>query len=657
MSRFDTLLIANRGEIACRVIETARRRGLRTVAVCSSADRDARHVTMADLHVEIGEAPARDSYLRIDRLVEACRQTGAQAIHPGYGFLSESAEFSKACRDAGLVFVGPSPESIAALGNKSAGKALARRIGVPCLPGYDGADQTMDTLLARAVEIGAPLMIKAAAGGGGRGMRRCDDVGDTQALREQLEAARQEAQASFGSGQLLLERLVIEARHVEIQVFGDTHGHYVHLGERDCSTQRRNQKILEEAPAPGVDPALRDAMGEAAIRLARAVDYHGAGTIEFLLAPDGQYYFLEMNTRLQVEHPVTEAITGLDLVGWQLDVAMGLPLPLAQSEIRWQGHAIEARLCAEDAWAGFVPQAGPILAVHLPEGRDVRIDHGLALRPVVPAHYDSMVAKLIAHGPDRESARRQLVQALAETSVLGLTTNRDYLITCLNAEPFAHPRLSTAWLGAASAHWSAPAPDTDWWALAATCLVSERGAGYGEFANFGSAGPRSLPMILSAGGRRQTLRITLIGPEHCRVEIDDEHRDVRLRREPGGLRAASIDGVARAMRWAADRDRASLDAFGVCAELIDLTHTASRADRPASGRVVCAMHGLVVSLAVRSGQEVQRGQLLLAIEAMKMQHRIEAPIDGRIAELGVAEGQQVAPGRLLVNIEALAAPA
>jgi len=653
MSRFDTLLIANRGEIACRIIETARRQGLRTVAVCSSADRSARHVRMADAHVEIGAPAATESYLRIDRILDACQRSGAQAVHPGYGFLSESAEFSRACRDAGIVFVGPSPESISALGNKSAGKELARSVGVPCLPGYNGAAQDTETLMQRAREIGAPLMIKAAAGGGGRGMRRCDNLDDEQTLRELLDAARQEAAASFGNGQLLLERLVLDARHVEIQVFGDSHGNYVHLGERDCSTQRRNQKILEEAPAPGIDEALREAMGGAAITLARSVGYEGAGTIEFLLAPDHSFYFLEMNTRLQVEHPVTEAVTGLDLVQWQLEVAQGNRLPLGQHDIRWQGHSIEARLCAEDAWAGFIPQAGEIIGCRLPEGRGVRIDHGLASAPVIPPHYDSMIAKVIAHGPTREAARQSLMASLAETSVLGVTTNRDYLIACLRAEPFATARLSTAWLEASAGGFAQPRPDSRWWALAAACLARHQGAGYGGFANFGSAGGREWPVSLATGSERKAMRIRSTTPGRFQIEVDEQHLEVVLDGSNEDEVTATIDGISRRAHFCGTRTAAHLDALGVCAAFTDTTHDASHGERRTSGRINCAMHGLVVRVAVQPGERVRRGQLLLAIEAMKMQHRIEAPIDGTVAEIGVAVGQQVSPGRLLANIAAL----
>ncbi|MCC7122972.1 MAG: ATP-grasp domain-containing protein, partial [Gammaproteobacteria bacterium] len=393
---FDTLLVANRGEIACRILRSARALGLRTVAVYSEADREARHVALADVAVAIGPAPARDSYLSIERLLAACAASGAQAVHPGYGFLSENPAFARACEEAGLVFVGPPADAITRLGNKRAARRLAERVGVPCLVGYDGDDQSAAALSREATRLGAPLMIKAAAGGGGRGMRRVDELSEFDAA---CETARREAAAACGSGELLLERLVHRARHVEVQVLADRFGHCIHLGERDCSTQRRHQKLVEEAPAPGVTASLRAALGEAAVKLALAAGYVGAGTVEFLLDPEGRFHFLEVNTRLQVEHPVTEAITGLDLVELQLRIARSESLPLRQEDVRFEGHAIEARLCAEDAFDAFRPQAGPILAWRLPEGSPgVRVDHGLAAHAEVSRHYDSMIAKLIAVG-------------------------------------------------------------------------------------------------------------------------------------------------------------------------------------------------------------------------------------------------------------------
>ncbi len=659
---FDTLLIANRGEIACRVIRSARAMGLRTVAVYSDADRDARHVALADQAVRIGPPPARDSYLNVAALIDACRASGAGAVHPGYGFLSENADFARALRDAGLVFVGPDPESIDALGNKSAAKRLAERIGLPCLPGYSGTDQSLDTLLRESTRIGAPLMIKAAAGGGGRGMRRCDDVGDHAALSRLLDAARSEAAASFGNGDLLLERLVEQARHVEIQVFGDRHGGCVHLGERDCSTQRRNQKILEEAPAPGVDAALRTRMGDAAVRLAREVGYVGAGTVEFLLAPDGEFHFLEMNTRLQVEHPVTEAVTGLDLVEWQLRVARGERLPLGQQDIRWNGHAIEARLCAEDAWAGFVPQVGRVIGWHVPERDGLRVDHGLAATPEVTPHYDSMIAKLIAAGPDREAARQRLVAALAQTSVLGLGTNRDYLLACLRASEFIAPTLSTAWLGQASAHWSRPVADSRWLAIAAACRLARLSAAHGALAGFSSTGRRVTPMPLEVDGTLHQIRIEYGAGADAAVGIGDARHTVSVIGSlPGSTQAGTdpmrvqvvLDGQVVGARVALHGAGGWLDALGVCAAFSDRSDTPARRDaRDGGGTIHARMHGQVVAVAVEVGQPVARGAVLLSIEAMKMEHRIEAPLDGVVAEVAVERGMQVTPGRLLVRIEA-----
>jgi geranyl-CoA carboxylase alpha subunit len=705
MARFDTLLVANRGEIACRVIRSARAAGLRTVAVYSDPDAGAPHVRDADVAVRIGPGPARDSYLDAARILEACRATGAQAVHPGYGFLSESADFARACRDAGLVFVGPPPESIDALGNKSAAKRVARRVDVPCLPGYEGGAQDDDKLVTQARRIGAPLMIKAAAGGGGRGMRRSDDVGDEPALRALLGSARDEALASFGSGELLLERRLDEARHVEVQVFGDEHGGCVHLGERDCSTQRRNQKILEESPAPGVSDALRARMGEAAVRLAREVGYVGAGTVEFLLAPDGAFWFLEMNTRLQVEHPVTEAVTGLDLVDWQLRVAQGEPMPLAQHEIRWTGHAIEARLCAEDAYGGFVPQVGTVRGWRLPQGPGLRVDHGLAEPAEVTPHYDSMIAKLIAHGADREAARARLVSALGRTAMPGLRTNRDFLLDCLRSPVFAEGRLSTAWLGEASGAWTAPAPDARWLAIAAALRVHDAGRRHGPFACWSSAGRRTTPMRIAAAGREVAVRVEYGDGGAMRVGVAAATRPGRGAATPATVATGAtgatevavasrtptdapqapspdapppdagvgievlggrdgdvdlvVDGLRTTVRARLDAGGGWLDAHGISEAFADLTDVRRDAgDDTSGGSVTSRMHGLLVKLAVAPGQRVARGEFLLAIEAMKMEHRFEAPIAGTVAEVGAVQGAQVSPGRLLVRIEAdPAAPA
>ncbi|HMO44417.1 MAG TPA: biotin carboxylase N-terminal domain-containing protein [Rubrivivax sp.] len=650
---FDTVLIANRAEIACRVVRTARAMGLRTVAVYSDADRDALHVQQADTALRIGAGPARDSYVDIQRVIDACKRSGAGAVHPGYGFLSENADFARACRDAGIVFVGPSPEAIDALGHKAEAKQRAQSIGVPCLPGYAGKAQDNDTLLGEAKRIGAPLMIKASAGGGGRGMRRCDDTGDTAALEQLIESARAEAQASFGNGELLLERLVEEARHVEVQVFGDTRGGAVHLGERDCSTQRRNQKILEEAPAPGVSPELRARMGEAAVKLVREVGYVGAGTVEFLLTPDGEFHFLEMNTRLQVEHPVTEAITGLDLVEWQLRIARGEAIPLQQADIRWHGHAIEARLCAEDAFHGFAPQAGRIEHWSVPAGEGIRIDHGMVAQPTIPPYYDSMVAKLIAYGADREQARGRLQRALAGSSVLGLTTNRDYLLQALAAPAFALPQLATRWLGEASPAWSARLPDARWAALAAALRLHRQAQGFGALALWSSAGRRETPCRLSVGARVFELRLAYRRGEPIEVGAGDARHAVEVQQDDGLEAQLIVDGAHLRVRCSMQGDAGWLDADGICAAWTDISQAPPQRDDEAShGIITSRMHGQLVRLTVELGQRVSKGDFVLAIEAMKMEHRIEAPIAGTVVEVGAAAGTQVAPGRLLLRIEA-----
>ncbi|RPH62144.1 MAG: ATP-grasp domain-containing protein [Burkholderiales bacterium] len=645
---FDTLLVANRGEIACRILRTARAMGLRTVAVYSAADRAARHVAMADTAVAIGGGAARDTYLSIERILHACAASGAQAVHPGYGFLAENASFARACLRAGLVFVGPSPEAIETLGNKVAAKQLAARSGVACLPGYGGDQQSPDVLAREAARLGAPLMIKAAAGGGGRGIRRVDDLADFAAA---CAAARGEAAAAFGSGDLLLERLVHLARHVEVQVLADRFGHCVHLGERDCSTQRRHQKIIEEAPAPGVTPALRASMGEAAVKLALAAGYVGAGTVEFLLDPEGGFHFLEVNTRLQVEHPVTEAVTGLDLVELQLRIARGEPLPFGQQAVRFEGHAIEARLCAEDAFDGFAPQSGPILAWRLPGSPRVRVDHELAPHAELSRHYDSMIAKLVAKGRDRDEARRRLVDALGRTSILGVGTNRDFLIACLQAPAFVESRLSTSWVDAAAVDWKPPTPGSRWQAVATALWADAQAQPHGALANWSSTGPRTMVASMASAGRTWQARITPAADGY-RVAIDDSEHLVSI----GGEDRIEVDGLTLRSQAHCARDPGGavsgwLDLAGVCALFDDVSiRPPRRTARSAGGDVCATMHGQVASLAIATGDRVRAGQALLAIEAMKMQHRIDAPVDGRVIELGARVGAQVAPGTLLLRI-------
>jgi 3-methylcrotonyl-CoA carboxylase alpha subunit len=508
---FRKILIANRGEIACRVAATARRLGIAVVAVHSEADADARHVRMADEAVQIGPPPARDSYLRAERILEAAKRTGAEAIHPGYGFLSENEAFARACADEGLVFIGPPPAAIAAMGDKSAAKRLMEKAGVPLVPGYHGENQEPDVLAKEAQRIGYPVLIKASAGGGGKGMRVVAKPAEFQAA---LEGARREAQAAFGDPRVLIERYMERPRHIEVQVFGDAKGDCLHLFERDCSVQRRHQKVLEEAPAPGMSAARRKEMGEAAVAAARAVGYVGAGTVEFIAEQDGKFYFMEMNTRLQVEHPVTEMITGLDLVEWQLRVAAGEPLPLAQKSLKIHGHAIEARLYAEDPERGFLPQTGRLAHLRFPAAAgDVRVDTGVAAGASITPHYDPMIAKVIAWGEDRAAAVARLAAALAEVEIIGVRSNVAFLERVARSTAFAAADLDTGLIERCRAEIFAPAPGATPELLAAAAmgqrgrLAPQPGLAPPVRLPGGWAAPRSdrrIPGRRPRSGRRQT---------------------------------------------------------------------------------------------------------------------------------------------------------
>jgi geranyl-CoA carboxylase alpha subunit len=634
MTPFTKLLVANRGEIAVRVIRSARAAGLQTVAVYSRADADALHVGLADEAVAIGGDAPRDSYLSIERVIEAARLTGAGAIHPGYGFLSENADFAEACEQAGLVFVGPSARAIRAMGDKAAAKRLMIEAGVPCIPGYHGDDQ--DALPARAEEIGYPLMIKAAAGGGGRGMRLVERGEDFTAL---LAAAKSEARSAFGDDRMLLERALVDARHVEIQILADRYGHAIHLGERDCSVQRRHQKIIEEAPSPAVSPELRAEMGAAAVRAALAVNYEGAGTLEFLLGEDGAFYFLEMNTRLQVEHPVTEAITGLDLVALQLEIAAGKPLRLQQEDVVFSGHAIEARLCAEDPANGFLPQSGT-LALWAPSPA-LRVDHGLRSGGVVPPFYDSLLAKFVAHGPDRDAARLRLIQGLSETLALGLRTNQDFLADCLRHPVFAAGEATTAFIAANEATLF---PDISGGERVAAAMLSaapdvvlthgfprpvrlRRGEAVYDLRV--TAGPRGRCRVAGAG---EETELTVLGAEGAAFELmqDGRRRKAWLLRSGGRL-------------WLRDQGR-SFDFEDVSFEPV----VKFEAER--DGLVRAAMNGRVAAIAVAVGDRVARGDRVLVLEAMKMEHVHVAAVEGIVAAVHVAAGDQVEAQRVLAEI-------
>ncbi|MCK6420873.1 MAG: ATP-grasp domain-containing protein [Aquabacterium sp.] len=666
---FHKILIANRGEIACRVIRTARALGYRTVAVYSAADALAPHVAQADEAVCIGEPPAAESYLRIDALLDAARRTGADAVHPGYGFLSERAEFAQACLDAGLAFIGPPPAAITAMGDKALAKRRMLEAGVPCAPGYLGDDQSDATLLAQARSLGLPLLVKAVAGGGGRGMRL---VHDFAALPEALAGARREAASAFGDGTLMLERLIEGGRHIEVQVFADAHGHCIHLGERDCTAQRRRQKVIEEAPSPIVDADMRERIGTDAVAAARAVGYRGAGTVEFIVDAQGRHYFLEMNTRLQVEHPVTECITGLDLVEWQLRVAAGEPLPLDQDELRLSGHAIEVRLYAEDPAAGFVPQTGRVLHWRPQAALDgrcpgaattggVRIDAGIVEGSEIGPHYDAMVAKVIAHGRDRDDAIRRLRATLADAPLVGVGSNTAFLRALLDHPRFRaaslHTGLIDEWATTGEPLLQRREPEPGLWALAAAMITLRHGRGLRP------ASVADGELVLQMAGQERALAVHTEGPR-VRVRAasgEGAAHEVHLIAHDDHLVRYEIDGVRRrrVALWSSppgahgsEVERLHLvDDDGhawTCAERSPYP-ALLRADDPR--RACAAVAGTVVAVSVQVGQSVSAGQPLVCVEAMKMEMWQHAGADARVIAVHVQPRQAVDAGALLVELE------
>ncbi|MBM3555108.1 MAG: ATP-grasp domain-containing protein [Alphaproteobacteria bacterium] len=644
---FRAVLVANRGEIAVRVFRTARKLGYRTVAVHSTADRDAPFVRAADIGVEIGPPPSRESYLVIDRIIAAAKRAGADAVHPGYGFLSENADFATACAAAGLVFIGPSPEAIRAMGSKRNAKDLAAKAGVAGIPGYNGPDQSDTRLIAEAERIGFPLMVKASAGGGGRGLRQVDDRAKLAAA---LAAARSEALSAFGDDELILEKRLIEPRHVEVQVFGDSHGNVIHLGERDCSVQRRNQKVIEESPSPAVDANLRARMGEAAVKIAKAIDYVGAGTMEFLLDRDGKFYFLEMNTRLQVEHPVTEAITGLDLVEWQLRVASGEPLPLRQEEIRWRGHAIEVRLYAEDAFAGFLPATGCIRTWAPTSAEWTRVDHGLASGFEVAPYYDPMLAKIVAHGRNREEARRRLSKAVADSAVLGVITNRDFLHLALEHPVFIAGKATTGFIDGVL--WpqrpKRPAPTIEEAGLAALLLYL-RGRRPGE--GFLTPAVRS---AFDLDWRGETLAVAVLPFEEKAYRIETPLGEIELeilRLGRGALRYRHAGLSARVLYAYEDDGAVWLDHGGRAERYGEALDAGARARAQGDGRLLAPIMGKVVRVGAKEGDTVAKGQVVVTIEAMKMEHEVSADQDGKIAEINCRPGEQVAARQHLMTVK------
>jgi len=653
---FSKILIANRGEIALRILRSARAHGYRTVAVYSSADARARHVLEADQAVWIGESPPTQSYLNIAAIIDAARATGADAIHPGYGFLAENKALALACRDAGIVFIGPSPEAIASMGDKAGAKTLMLEAGVPCVPGYQGSDQGEETLAEEASRIGYPIMIKATAGGGGRGMRL---VATAPEFLESLRSARSEAQNAFGDATVILERAIAHPRHIEIQIMGDRYGNAIHLGERDCSVQRRHQKLIEEAPSPRVSPELRERMGAVAVSATKAIGYEGAGTLEFLLDGEGNFYFMEMNTRLQVEHPVTEAITGVDLVDLQLRIASGEPLPLSQAEVKFRGHAIEVRLCAEDVDKDFMPQSGIVALWAVGDG--VRCEHALKSGAEIPPYYDSMIAKLIAFGSTREEACRKLVRGLEDTTALGVRTNQSFLRNCLLHPIFATGDATTSFIGKTL-------PDLlrrnearveRARALGAALLIETsphdipRGPGRRLF----SALPVGLRFEIN--GEVHTASLTDLGERRHLVTIGATQREVEIVDIAAHGVRFICDGTMDSAAYLRDGSRLMLRYEGENFEIADTTRAAStRQNGGGAGDVFvrATMNGRVVATFAAVGDIVEAGQSILALEAMKMEHLHVAAIAGALKSLHVAKGDQVSAGKVLAEIEPASTP-
>ena len=630
---FKKILVANRGEIACRVVRTAHRLGYRTVAVFSEADRHALHVQQADEAVCIGPAPAAESYLNIAALLKAAQDTGADAVHPGYGFLSERADFAQACADAGLVFIGPPPEAIRAMGDKARAKRRMVEAGVPCAPGYLGEDQSDSTLAQEARLLGLPLLVKAVAGGGGRGMRL---VRAWAELTDAIAGARREAQSAFGDGTLMLERLIDNGRHIEIQIFADAHGHAVHLGERDCTAQRRRQKVIEEAPSPVVSPALRETMGRDAVAAVLAVGYQGAGTVEFIVQTlangDMKHYFLEMNTRLQVEHPVTECITGLDLVEWQLRVAAGEPLPLTQEQITFTGHAIEARLYAEDPYDGWKPQTGRI-AGWQPKCTDIRIDHGIEEGGEVTPYYDAMVAKFIAHGRDRADAVQRLTRALDMVPLLGVPNNGRFLRDLINHPQFTAAQLSTTrldeWAESGEALLQRPTPPEAAWRIATALLAGQGGMRPASVAAF--------DIELHCQGEQRKLRVPDAG--------------VQVLAWSGQQARVAIDGVQRRVAAVQAGNTLHLAIEGAVFRFEEPSPSPATDTAADPRRARAPVAGVVAQVSVQPGDVVVAGQPLVCVEAMKMEMWLHAGAAGTVRAVHIKLKDPVAAGALLVELE------
>ena len=648
-----TLLVANRGEIACRILRTARSLGLRTVAVYSDADAGARHVRLADTAVRIGAAPPRDSYLSVEALLAAAQRTGADAIHPGYGFLSENAAFAAACAAAGVAFVGPPAAVIASMGSKSAAKEAMQRAGVPVLPGYHGAEQSIERLEVEARRMGYPLIVKPSGGGGGKGMQI---VTAEPALREALEAARRIAERSFGDTTLLLERYLPRPRHVEVQILADAHGTVLHLHDRDCSVQRRHQKLLEEAPAPGISPAARAGLHAAAVTVARSIGYVNAGTVEFLYA-DGEFFFMEMNTRLQVEHPVTEAVTGLDLVEWQLRIAAGEKLGFGQDDVRVTGAAVEARVCAEDPAHGFTPSAGQLRRLEWPRvGAGVRTDAGFETGDRVPSDYDSLLGKVIAFAPTRRAAVGRLANALDEMRVAGVACNAGWLVQCLRTRTFVDGAVTTRFLEDEAAALATPAADPTRWRIAAAiaALVFTRPRGIASTAwQVADAFRIGRQASFAVRGRLNGVPLTATVTAEAdgwEVRLDSEVRHLVWRAKDGATGLVTLEGLTHGVEY--DRDDAGFELW------IDNVHWTFTAEAGNTGRGAVALAdeltarlpGTVSRVLVTTGEVVAQGQPLLVVEAMKMEHTIRAPHAGTVVRVAVRAGDRVTEGLRLADL-------
>ena len=670
MSSIRKILIANRGEIAVRVMQTARCLGISTVAVYSDADVEAPHVALADEAILIGPGPVGESYLVIDNILDAARQTNADAIHPGYGFLSENADFADAVQKAGLIFIGPDAEAISLMGNKAAAKRRMIEAGVPCVPGYEDADQSDERLIQAAKEIKFPIMVKAAAGGGGRGMRLVQDMDE---FKSALVTARSEAANAFGSDELILEKAIIYPRHVEIQVFADRYGHVVHLGERDCSVQRRHQKVIEESPCPVMTPELRADMGAAAVEAARNINYVGAGTVEFLLDQSGAYYFLEMNTRLQVEHPVTEMVTGLDLVELQIKVAQGDTLDLQQEDVSLDGHAIEVRLYAEDPNNDFMPATGKIAAWRPAVMENVRFDDGVAEGQNISPFYDPMVAKVIAYGDGRETARKRLVEALRQTALLGPATNRDFLVTCLEKETFIKGEATTAFIGEifGETGYTAEPLSSEMVALQGVLhFIHDREQALSRaisvpdaLKNFSTSGSLQTPYSLLIGDEVFDLTVSSakVGSYHVDIaveegadkvliethDVEQVSPDVSISFNVNNQIIKSLAVIDSNVLYHALQ---SADTAIFLSSINQLVVTDDGADGSAGGLVTAPLHGRVIDVFVKVGDKVAEGQKLAIVEAMKMQHEIFSEVEGIVVDVRIVSDQQVSVNDLMIEI-------